>query len=395
MFVPSPSPGVGVHGASYYTRRAGTDLVSVHSHISRSDTLDVAFHRFSTDNGRTWSAPVEHATREDRPNGTLRRHPRVGYVDPVTDRFVRIWTEGILPTDNPLEGMKHWGLWYSVSEDGGRTNRVSEPIVQKGVQFNPEHPLTGVWRGRNSVMLGDLTCVPLGLKDGTMLVPCQITPVGPDGSYWNPTGALTYHDSAVLRGRWRADKRIEWELSERVMGDPGRSTRGMIEPTLGLLADHRVLMVMRGSNEMKPDSLPGYRWFAISRDDGMTWTQPEPWTYTDGRSFYSPSSCSQLLAHSSGSLYWLGNITPSNPRGNLPRYPLVIGEVDRHSGLLIRESVRTIDDRAPDETEKLFLSNFYAREDRETGEIVLHMTRLFARDVRDYTADALLYRFQP
>ena len=395
VFVPSPAPGVAAHGASYYTCRTGFELLSIHSHLSRSDTLDVSYHRHSTDNGRTWSKPTEHATREVRPTGTLRRHPRAGYVDPNVDRFVRVWTEGILPTDKPAEGMKHWVLYYSVSEDGGRTVTVSEPVVHKGQEFDADHPLPGVWKGRSSVMMGDLTCVPLGLKDGTILVPCQITPLGPDGSYFNPTGALTYHDSAVLRGRWRADQHLEWEISERVIADPARSTRGVIEPTLGLLADGRILMVMRGSNEMKPDELPGYRWFSISADDGWTWTQPQPWTDTAGQLFYSPSSCSQLFAHSSGTLYWLGNLTPTNPRGNLPRYPLVIGEVDRDTGQLIRETVRTIDDRAPGETEKIFLSNFHAREDRATGEIVLHMTRLFARDVRDFTADALLYRIAP
>ena len=41
---------------------------------------------------------------------------------------------------------------------------------------------------------------------------------------------------------------------------------------------------------------------------------------------------------------WI-NITAANPRGNRPRYPFCIGEVDRSSGLLLKPTVRVVDDR--------------------------------------------------
>jgi hypothetical protein len=86
-----------------------------------------------------------------------------------------------------------------------------------------------------------------------------------------------------------------------------------------------------------------------------------------------------------------------NPEGNSPRYPIVIGEIDERSGRLERESVSIIDTRREGESPHLTLSNFYAREDRETGGIVLHMTRLFAHDFRvggsiEWTADSMLYQ---
>ena len=121
-----------------------------------------------------------------------------------------------------------------------------------------------------------------------------------------------------------------------------------------------------------------------------------PWTYEAGEAFFSPSSCSQLLQHSSGRLLWLGNISPHNPQGNSPRYPLVIGEVNRDTGLLIRDSITAIDDRREGEHESMHLSNFYAREDRATGDIILYCSRLFANRKPDapldWTADALQYR---
>jgi hypothetical protein len=179
-------------------------------------------------------------------------------------------------------------------------------------------------------------------------------------------------------------------MSELVRGDPSRSTRGMDEPTIEYLHGGRLLMVLRGSNDRQPE-LPSYRWFSLSADGGRRWSMPKPWTYDEGAAFFSPSACSQLLRHSSGRLFWLGNITPENPRGNRPRYPFVIGEVDRGTGLLLQRTVQVIDTLGSGEDPILSLSNFYAREDRRTREVAVHMTRLFARPA-GWSGDAYLYR---
>ena len=92
----------------------------------------------------------------------------------------------------------------------------------------------------------------------------------------------------------------------------------------------------------------------------------------------------------------MGNITPVNPNGNGPRYPLVVAEVDPHTGLLRRRTVTVIDDRQPGESETLTLSNFCVREDRENADLLLHMTRFFADPSKDeaqkWEADAFVYR---
>jgi hypothetical protein len=193
---------------------------------------------------------------------------------------------------------------------------------------------------------------------------------------WNPTGGLTYTDALVLIGTWTNEHRISWRASQRVAGDPKRSTRGMIEPTLADFQDGRILMVMRGSNDGKarPNfQFPSHKWFAVSRDDGETWSAPEPWTYDDGQPFFSPSAMSTLLKHSSGRFFWIGNLSPENCKGNLPRWPLVIGEVSSKSLKLIRGSVLVVDTEQPnDKTQgRLDLSHFTALEDRETKDIVL------------------------
>ena len=372
---------------AFYTKRRGGDMVSLEERWSRSDTVDVAHVRRSTDHGRTWTRATEIRTGERRPAGMFRRHPHGGFVD-REGRYVEFSTEGVLPTDDPLEGLRQWNIYWRFSRDGGREFSPWSQIIQSGDEFDSRHPFPGIWTGKNCVMLGDRTCVALNSPEGHILLPVQITPLGPDVKLYNPRGAYTYTEAAVLIGTWQ-DKSVSWEMSDLVRADPSRSTRGMDEPTIEYLEDGRILMVLRGSNDRAPE-LPSYRWFSFSSNGGRQWSAPKPWTYDSGESFFSPSACSQLVRHSSGRLFWLGNITPVNPRGNRPRYPFVIGEVDRRTGLLMRSTVRTIDTLQPGEDPVLSLSNFYARENRRTREIAIHMTRLFARPT-GWAGDAYLY----
>jgi len=386
VFLPSPAKGVAVMAYAFYTSSSGGAMSSIEQRWSRSDTIDIAYIRQSKDHGKSWSEPVEMRTGERRPEGMLRRHPRGGFVDRKTRRYIEFWTEGVLPSDDPLEGMRNWNIYYRIWR-GDKAGPVQQ-VIHTGAEYNARHALPGVWTGKNAVMLGDMTCIPVTGADGSILLPVEITPLGPDGKLYNPTGGYTYTDAAVVIGRWKGE-RLEWTISDVVKGDPAVSTRGMVEPTIEFLNDGRLLMVLRGSNDKKPE-LPSHRWACWSSDGGRRWTTPKPWTYEDGQAFFSPSSCSQLVRHSSGRLYWLGNLTPENPRGNRPRYPFVIAEVDLGTGLLLRKSVRVVDTLGPGDDPLLTLSNFYAREDRLTGEIALHMTRLFAL-ADGWKGDAFLY----
>jgi hypothetical protein len=394
VFLKSPAPGTGIGAFSYYTRPTGLELISRHNYATRSDTSDRAFRRFSPDNGRTWSANDETFTVEHRPGGTFRRSVSSGLVDPSTGALVEFRIEGLFEKDQPLDRLRGYAITHALSHDGGRTWAHEAPVIHHGEEFTEEHPLPGVWRGKNCAFIGDHSCAPIALRDGALLLPIQVVPLGPDGKLFNPGGGYTFTAAAVLRGAWTAGKTLRWEMSALVEADPALSTRGMIEPTVAELADGRLIMVMRGSNDKKPEAFGG-KWVSFSRDAGRTWTAPKLWTYDDATPFHSPSACSQLLAHSSGRLFWLGNITPKNPAGNRPRYPFVIGEVDRRNGLLRQDTVTVVDDREPGDGELLALSNFFAHEDRETHEIVLHMSRQGAKSTAkkaDFTADAFLYR---
>lgn len=382
VFLKSPVEGTAVMAAAWYTRAKGGSMLSVETRYSRSDTVDVAYYRTSQDHGRTWSGPTEQRTSERRPEGMLRRHPRTGTVDPTTGKFIEFFVQGVLPTDDPLEGMRRWNIFYRV--DG-----KDRQAIQHGPEFNTEHAFPGVYAGRSMVMLGDVASMPLVLRNGTILLPAVTTPLTPEGKPYNPTGGYTYTDALVLHARWR-NGGLEWNSSEPIKGDPARATRGMDEPTLAQLPDGRIMMVLRGSNDRNPE-LPAYKWVSYSTDGGFRWTEPRPWTYTNGEPFFAPSACSQLLPHSNGKLYWLGHISAANARGNRPRYPVYLGEVDQKTGLLRRETLLRIDDRQTDDDEILMLYSLCAREDRRDHRICLHMSRLFAFP-NAWRGDALLYR---
>ena len=382
VFMKSPGKGTAIMGIAYYAKPTGLEMVSLEQRWSRSDTIDTVFRRTSKDNGATWSAPVESKTGEKRANGTWRKHPRAGYVDPKSKRLLEFWMEAVLPTDDPLEGLRRYGVYYSI--DGGPAHQM----IHKGPGFDATHPIPGSELGRNGFMLGDHGSAPITAPNGDILVPLEIFPAK-DGKLYNPGGGYTWSDSAVMHGRWKNGD-LEWTMSNIVAGDPAVTTRGMVEPTLAFLDKKRVLMVMRGSND-KNTKLPGYKWYSLSTDGGRTFPPAKPWTWIDGGHFFSPSSCSFLVPHSNGKLYWLGNITPENPKGNRPRYPFVIAEVDKATGLLKQATLRQIDTRQPGEHEILTLSNFYAHEDRVTHEIVLYMTRLFAHN-DGWEGDGMKYR---
>lgn len=382
VLMKSPGKGTAVMAFAYYTGHRGFDMVSLEQRWSRSDTIDTVFRRTSQDNGRTWSTPIESKTGEKRPNGTWRKHPRAGYVDPKTKRLLEFWMEAVLPTDDPLEGLRHYGVYYSINSG------LARRLIHKGRAFDAQHPIPGAELGRNGFMLGDHGSAPITAPNGDILLPLEIFPAK-DGKLYNPGGGYTWSDAAVAIGRWKGQD-LEWTMSNIVQGDPAVTTRGMVEPTIAFLDRNRVLMVLRGSNDKNP-KLPGYKWYSLSSDGGRTFSAAKPWTFTTGQNFFSPSACSYLLPHSSGKLYWLGNITPENPKGNRPRYPFVIAEVDKVTGLLHQQSVRQIDTRQHGENEILTLSNFFAHEDRESKEIVLYITRLFAFP-DGWEGDAMRYR---
>ncbi len=330
----------------------------------------------SRDNGTTWTTwPPSPAFDKDLPHG-YRREPFPLFVDYSTGKIVCLVpsmdTPGLDPAIvEPPVALETYYLRYRVSVDGGKTYLFDEQIVQQG--HTKENPFDGVYYGKNGIFMGDVGSQLIRTRAGRVIIPAQACKLGPDGKLWSPGGGFTYTDVIMVIGTWTEGNRLSWEISQPIAADPARSTRGMIEPTVAEMPDGRLLCVMRGSNggSKDPDcQLPSYRWCSVSTDGGYHWATPEPWTYDDGTAFFSPSSMSQLLPHSSGRYFWLGNISPERCRGNDPRYPLVIGEVDPTTLRLVKSTLLTVDTKRPDEP-GVNLSHWWALEDRATHDIVI------------------------
>ena len=383
---PQPEPNVSPYECVSYTRASGVEMMRIRFLDISDDIFDHFSVSYSPDNGRTWSEPQSWPSTRDTGDGLLRRLMHPGFVDPHTGRLMLLIDEALFRRDNSLEGMTQYYPLYVISDDGGQSWSAEERIVQQGAEYSPDHPFTDVWIGKNCLMIATNACV--ALPDGKLLFTAQMAPLGADGALFLPAGAFTYTEALLLIASWRDDGRLQWETSRRVAIPPELSLRGAIEPTITAMPDGRILMVLRGSNS---GDQPGYKWYCVSEDHGVTWDTPRPWRYTDGQPFYSPSSFSELLRHSSGKYLWVGNICPDNPHGNLPRYPLLVGEVDPQSLLLIRDSLLTIDTRTEADSPGLQLSNFNLYEDRETGELVVRAPR-WMPDSTTHSSDVYLYR---
>ena len=348
------------------------------SYLNRTGLEMVKVNATSSDNGRTWTPqPTSPDFDKNLPDG-CRRNLYTPFVDPVNGNIITAVLSLDIPVDpdvrEPPVGEKAYYLRYRVSTDGGSTYLFDEPMVQLGkTQANP---FDGVYTGQNGYYIGDGSGDRIiRTQSGRIIVPAQAGVLDSNRDLANPGGGWTYHQAMMILGDWQPDSSIQWTTAKFLNGDPLQSTRGMIEPTITEMRDGRLLCVMRGSNErLNPRPLVykgvACKWFSVSRDNGNTWTTPEPWTYDDETPFYSSSAVSSLLQHSSGRCFWIGNIVPNEPKGNSPRYPLVIGEVDNDSLKLIKNTVIQIDTKRPTES-GVSLSHMWTLEDRITHDVIV------------------------
>ena len=370
------------------SRTISKDMPHIHSSTyTDNKTLNLRSGDFiSTNNGESWETrPMTPDFALGLPFG-FRRDLTAYILDSRQGRIAAILNaldlENLDPTiREPPIAQKSYYLRYRVSDDKGKTWKFDEPIIQRG-DFTAKNPLPGIFIGKNSIYIGDRGSRPFVTRKGKILVPAQTTIVGENEELFNPGNGHTYTDAVVLMGSWTKDNKIAWEMSEHIIGDPKRSTRGMIEPTLIELKNGDLVMVMRGSNEQKGSkdyTLPSYKWLSVSKNEGKSWSKPEPLTFEDGKELYSPSSMSTLFKHSSGRCFWIGNMTKENNKGNLPRWPLVFIELNTKSLRLKENTLLVMDTQQEDDKSKgrLDISHFSVMEDRKTKEIIITYPRSY------------------
>jgi len=378
------APVVGVRYLGKGLRREETLGIETSSDWSQHHRV-----RTSEDNGRTWSDWLNDPHSWPAKDGYSREQMPVAWCDdPDRDVIVRFIFHRMLEGEAPDALREYFRTgrqtmfdhnYYQLSFDDGRT--WSD---MKQLRYEDGDAL------RASAMYGSYSAI--ATRDGAIVYPAAGIPIDLAGV---PVSGVR-----CFVGQWDdAARDYAWEVSAPIAVPHSVSGRGLLEPTIAELTDGRLLVEMRSSTvAVEPQwkgktTSPGRRWISLSDDGGQTFGDVTDLRYDDGESFYSPSTLALLRRHSgNGKLYWFGNITPQPPDGNLPRYPLVMAEVDERMPALRRDTVALIDDRDPaSDSPKVQFSNFSIIEDRQTGAFELYMTRYGERASHWLHADAYRY----
>lgn len=328
----------------------------------------------SSDNGKSWQNKVmsfdngnvnsQNSRRSHVTSLFLNKENRiVHFINTLDLKNIGLRKMGELP-----EGISNYYIRYYLSDPLSRNYIADIAIKENGK--NDGQPFSGIRIGTNAYYLGDIGCQPIELNTGKILLPVQQS-ILRNGKLYNPGGTTTFTGARVLIGTMKSSgKEISWKASNLIEISPTKSTRGLIEPTIIELASGKLLMVMRGSNGGKLDrsfSIPGYKWYSISTDGGYNWSPPKELRFDDGSELFSPSSMSRLFKRSDGKIYWIGNISSENPKGNNPRNVLAIGEVDPYTYRIKKNSLIVLDSQK----EGVEVSHFAVLEDRENKNIVI------------------------
>ena len=371
-----------------------------------SDYCESLAVRYSQDNGASFSE-FELVSKENPRQGGFEREDSWFAVcyDWRRGHDVRFDFQRVFVGTGPEALAEYWhgvesffdhGL-YCVSRDKGRT--FSAPRLLKfeaGDDFDEKDWGKAGYLKKNKMYGGYTAIVTRGEK---LLYPfTTVTKI---------QTATSEQVTSVTRcmigtwDEWTGD--YQWEVSNEIAVPLAWSGRGCMEPTLAELKDGRVVMGIRGSTDVSklfcPEgkvkvTQPGRHWLTVSEDGGYHWGPVRDWRYADGESFYSPSTFSRLLRHSNGKLYWIGNICPAPPVGNMPRHPLVIAAVDESGPGLVKDSVTVIDTKGEHEqvAAEFQLSNFYILENEMTKVIELYLTRF--GESPEHWLKANVYRYE-
>jgi len=349
----------------------GLERREVQCSETKSDVGDNIAARWSGDNGKTWSefVKIQPSNEIDYKGVNVWEGEACSVYAPKPGILVQMWLRQI------QEGkLYHCWTYSRLSRDGGRTWSAPKQLrYEDGDDFDPNEPMKATYLDHNEAYMGSNIAV---LPDGTLLH-CVAHANAPGDPKSNDR--IWRMGSVFVTGTWdEAANDFAWTPGAHVEISPEMSARGLMASEVAPLNGGRILVVWRGSTEGwdgTKATIPGRKFFSVSTDGGKTLSMPAEWKYDDGTSFYSPSSFHRMIRHSvTGKLYWFGNICPEPPKGNMPRYPLIVAEVDEEKAALKKSTVTVVDDRQPNQGADIQFSNFSLLEDRETHAFELFMT---------------------
>ena len=348
--------------------------------------------RRSEDNGRSWKTVEEWTAEEPLGDGLVleRGLPEV-FCDPDNGGVMRFFVTArnnpkIVPWDYARSPMTRTRkIFFQTSHDEGQTWSESRQLVMQGDNYDETHWMDGVYYGKNGACIEGSQVIKN--RRGETLAPMWGTRlfenddiINPDAdpAASNPDGAVE-HFSGCFLGRWREDgSGIDWSASERVRLPRKYSCDGADEPSVDYLPDGRLFMVLRARTYPHTgQELPSLHYYTLSADDGHTWSEPEPLLYDDRSYAYSPACLANVFRSARNGRFYVMTNFADRPCVNCdPRNKLQIAEINTDTFRVKKNTLTIIDqnDKAAGQPDTMRFSNFRWYEDRETQNIVLHMT---------------------
>ncbi|MFC1452975.1 hypothetical protein ACFLSJ_06475 [Verrucomicrobiota bacterium] len=413
LYVEAPDQRTTDCRSQRYVCGTGLRRVEQRSLQRESDWSSAVFERFSDDNGRSWSAwkDVYRQGHDIRGEDEITTYSGLETYNAEFKHFVSVGMRRIFFGGHHEAYRVYWGRGeagfvdhslMAVRKDGSDERSVEPVKYETGADFDPENRRDPAYVDHNQAYMANGVDV---MENGEIVFPiaadvrscCRIR--GLDVNEVFPSCPDIMKGMIVARGRFNEERgNYDLTFSRPVVISDLKSSRGVCEPESVMLPSGRILAVFRGSNVEREEwhtriepGTPSHKWYCYSDDGGMTFTEPAPWHFDNREVFYSAATISRFVRSTTdGKLYWIGNISDHTASANHPRHPLVMAEVNER-GLLVKDSLATIDKREEGDSEALQLSNFSFLQDRETGLIELTLAKLGQREGHTWWADTYRY----
>lgn len=348
--------------------------------------------RRSEDAGKTWQVVEELKTSEPQSDGTiLELDLPEFFCDPDDGRVLRInYTSLSRPDVIGWDYARALGVrtarnYTQISCDEGRTWTEPEQVIMAGPGFDEVHWTDGVYYGRNRAHM--MAEHALKGRGGEIIIPFDSGRLFENGDILDPSSdpATANPDGAVLWeygcffGQWRRDgSGLDWSAGEKATLPRKYSCDGGDEPSMAYLDDGRLVAVLRARTYPHTgQELPSLHYYALSGDDGRTWSEGRPLLYHDGSFPYAPACFNKTFRSArNGRLYVITNFADAPCVNCDPRTKLTIGEIDTDTFRLKKRTMTIVEqlDRSAGQPDGVRFSNFRCYEERETGDVMLFMT---------------------
>ena len=413
LYVKAPDKQTAKCMSQFYVNGTGLRRVE-HQKLQReSDWSNAMFERYSDDNGRTWGEwkDVYSNNCEIKANDEINIHYGNETYNPLYGHFVSIGMRRIFFEGHEKAYKRYWGNGEDsfvdhsllvIRKDGKEQRAINLIKYEDGADYDDNNWRNPEYINNNRAYFGYGVNV---LENGEIIFAiapnikscCRI--LGADINEVFPSCPEIMCGMIVVRGKFNeALGNYELSFSRPIIISDLKSSRGVCEPDVIMLPSGRILAVFRGSNVESKNwktriekGTPTHKWYCYSDNGGKTFTEPVPWHFDDQEVFYSAATiCAFVKSIKNQKVYWIGNISNYTSYGNYPRHPLIIAEVNER-GLLVKDTLTTIDKREEADSDKVQLSNFSILQDRETGLIEVYLNKIGQHEGFNWWADSYRY----